>query len=86
MIINTTYLEEWRMIKGCKRQRTLYNNARENRNCILYDYQPGQFVFVTNKDIKGNLNSDKQGPFEIFSAHTNGTSTICCSPTVLKKN
>ena len=48
MVVNATYLENWRMIKERKRQSTLYNDARENRNCIPFDYQHGQ-PFICNK-------------------------------------
>ena len=85
MIVNATYMANWHAIKERKQQNTLYNNARENKSRQTHDYQPGQFVYIKNKDIKRKLNPDKAGPFEIISVHTNGTITIRRSPTVIEK-
>ena len=85
MIINATYLANWQAIKQRKEISTLYNNARENKSRLSHDYQPGQFVYIKNKDIKRKLNPDKDGPFEIISVHTNGTITIRRSPTVVER-
>ena len=85
MIVNSTYLANWKFIKQRKEHGILYNNARKNKNNVQFDYQPGQSVYVVNTDIKRKLNPDKEGPFEIISAHTNGTLTIRSSPTVTEK-
>ena len=85
IIINATYIANWREIRQRQRKNVLYNNARENRNRISFDYQPGQFVYSVNKDIKRKLNPNKDGPYEIVGVHTNGTLTIRRSPTVLER-
>ena len=85
MLVNATYVANWHAVEQRKQQAALYNNARENKSRQYHNYQPGQFVYVKNKDIKGKLNPDKEGPFEIVSVHTNGTITIRRSQTVVEK-
>ena len=72
-------------LKKKKERGTIYNNARENKHNIQFDYQPGQYIFIKNKDIKRKLNPDKEGPFQVVSSHTNGTITIRRSPTVVER-
>ena len=85
MLINTTYIANWRQIRQRQRNNALLNNARENRARIPHDYQPGQQVYIVNRDIKRKLSPDKEGPFDIVRVHTNGTLTIRRSPTVLER-
>ena len=84
MIINATYIANWREQRQWQKKNILYN-TRENKRRIPHDYQPGQFVYVLNRDIKRQLNPNKDGPFKIVETHTNGTLTIRRSPTVLKQ-
>ena len=85
MIINATYLANWRAVNQNKMKRVLYDNARENKRRVDYDYQPGQQVYVINRDIKRKLSPDKSGPFPIVAVHTNGTLTVQRSPTVTER-
>jgi hypothetical protein len=85
MIINTTYIANWRQIRQKQRNNALINNARENKSRISHDYQPGQQIYIINRDIKRKLSPDKEGPFAIKKIHTNGTLTIQRSPTVLER-
>ena len=85
VIVNATYMANWQAIKEWKQKSTLYDNVREKNSRLSHDYQPGQFVYVKNKDIKRKLNLDKEGQFEIVSIHANGTITIRHSPTVVKR-
>ena len=85
MLINAIYLANWAVIKQRKRESTLYNNAKENKLRVQHDYQPGNKVYILNKDIKRKLKPDKEGPFEVVSIHTNGTLTIRRSPAVTER-
>ena len=85
MIINATYLANWRTVNQNKIKRALYDNVRENKKRLDHDFQPGQNVFIINRDIKRKLSPDKEGPFEIISVHTNGTITIRRSHTVTER-
>ena len=84
MIINATYVANWRYIKEKRNRNILQNNARENQRRIAHDYQPGDRVFVLSNDIKRKLNRN-EGPFEIIRIHTNGTVDIRRSATVEEK-
>ena len=84
MIITSTYLANWKFIRAHQKKNTLYNNARENKKRIQHDYQPGQNIYILNKDIKRKLNPIKEGPFRIVRIHTNGTLVVRRSPTVIE--
>ena len=73
MLINATYIANWRNIRQRQRQNALINNARETRLRIPHNYQPGQKMYVVNRDTKRKLSPDKEGPFVIVRAHINGT-------------
>ena len=71
MVLNSTYLANWKFTKDNQNRNVLYNNARENKKRIQHDYQPGQNVFILNKEKKIKLNPIKEGPFVIEKIHTN---------------
>ena len=85
MLINTTYIVNWRKIRQRQRNNALINNARENRSRIPHDYQPNQQIYDTNRDIKKKLRTDKERQSIISMIHTNGTLTIQCTPTMLER-
>jgi len=85
MIIPATYLTNWHNITNHRRKNVLYNNARENKSRIDYDYKVGDFVFILTKDINRKLAETKQGPFRIVIIHTNATVTIRRSARVMER-
>ena len=82
MIIPATYLANWHHIHSNRRRNILYDNSRENRSRLDYDYQVGDMVYVTDNDVKRKLAPKKKGPFCIIQVHTNATVTIQCSMNV----
>ena len=84
MVIGSTYLANWKMINEERKKNVLYNNARENRKRISFDYQPNQMVYLLSKDIKRKLDPN-EGPYLITKVHTNGTVEIRRSPTVTER-
>ena len=51
MIVNATYVANWKTIKDQKEKNMLRNNARENSSILSHDYQPGDNVFVSNVNL-----------------------------------
>jgi len=85
MIISATYLANWHQIHTRRHRNILYDNARENRKRIDYDYKVGDFVYVLTKEINRKLAQTKQGPFRILTIHTNATVTIRRSARVTER-
>ena len=85
MVIPATYLANWHYITNRRRKNVLYNNARENKSRIDYDYKVGDFVFLLTKDIQRKLAAIKTGPFRIVIVHTNATVTIQRSRNVVER-
>jgi len=52
MIVNATDVANWKTIKDRREKNMLLNNARENSSRLFHDHQPGDKVFVTNRDMK----------------------------------
>jgi len=84
MIVNATYVANWKTIKDQRERNILLNNARENSSRFSHDYQPGDKVFVTNRDTKRKLHPN-EGPFVIHKVHTNGTVEIRRSANVTER-
>ena len=76
MVIPATYLANWKFITTTRRNRIIYDNNRENKYRIDYDYKVGDYVFITSKDINRKLSTVKLGPFKIIQVHHNATVTI----------
>jgi len=55
------------------------NTAKENRDCINWDYQPSDKVLLIKDGIlrKGESKYESE-PWTITSVHTNGTIRIQC--------
>ena len=85
MIIPATYLANWHQIHTRRHTNILYDNARENRKRIDYDYKVSDFVYVLTNDINRKLAQTKQGPFRILTIHTNATVTIRRSARVTER-
>ena len=84
MIVNATYVANWKSIKDRREKNMIQNNSRENNKRLNHDYQPGDRVFIINRDVKRKLDAN-EGPFEILKAHTNGTVEIRRSANVTER-
>jgi transposase InsO family protein len=84
MIINATYIADWRAISNRRNVSSRINNARENANRLPFQYEIGQQVYIRVNDISRKLDS-QQGPFRISQVHANGTVTIQRSPIVTER-
>ena len=78
MISNLKSLWTGKQFKNIKRRIAIYNNARENRSCITYDYKVEDKVLITldNREIESKLQNSTEGPFEIKQVYNNGTVKI----------
>ena len=84
MIINATYVANWRHIRDRKRASMIKDNLRENAKRISHDYEENDMVYVTSFDVKRKLQV-KEGPFRITQVFTNGTVCIQRSPLVQER-
>ena len=83
IIINATYLANWKFVTHKRQQRMLADNAKENHFRLNHTYKIGDKVYVTNNDVKRKL-ALKDGPFVVTQINTNGTVAIQRSPTVVE--
>ena len=81
MIINATYVANWKNIMDRRKASMLKDNLRENAKRISHDYKINDRVYVTSFDVKQKLHS-KEGPYTINQVFTNGTVLIQRSPLV----
>ena len=81
MIINATYVANWKNIMDRRKASMLKDNLRENAKRISHDYKINDRVYVTSFDVKRKLHS-KKGPYTINQVFTNGTVLIQRSPLV----
>lgn len=84
MIINATYMADWRAISNRRNISSRINNARENAKRLPFQYAIGQQVYIRVNDISRKLDS-QQGPFPITQVHANGTVTIQRSPILTER-
>lgn len=84
MVINTTYLANWRYLKQ-RRQGIVHDNTnRENHTRIPHAFKIGTQVYLRDRDIKRKLQPNA-GPFDITEVHTNGMVTIRLSPILTQR-
>jgi hypothetical protein len=81
MIINASYLADWKAIAHRRLQSSKRNNERENSRRIPHSYRVGQKVYIRVSNIARKLDV-QEGPFEILKINSNGTVSIRCSPLV----
>ena len=84
MIINATYLANWKFQQLQRQKQMTLNNKKENRSRTPHSYQIGDLAYIRRSGIEQKL-SPMQGPFRIDEIHTNGTVTIRRSPTVTER-
>ena len=84
MIINATYIADWKNIANRRILAAKNNNSHENSNRKPFDYSVGQSVFIRVDNISRKLDF-QQGPFRILAVHANGTVTIQRSPIVQER-
>jgi hypothetical protein len=81
MIINASYLADWKAIATRRKQAVQRNNARENSQRVPHDYKVGEKVYIRVSNISRKLDV-QEGPFEILKINSNGTVSIRHSPIV----
>ena len=84
MIINATYLANWKFQQLQRHKQMTLNNKKENRSRTPHSYHIGDLVYIRRSGIEQKL-SPMQGPFRIDEIHTNGTVTIRRSPAVTER-
>jgi hypothetical protein len=84
MIINATYIADWKAIAAHCAASSQINNARENSNRLPFDYQVGHYAYIRVSNLARTPDS-QEGPFQIIQVRTNGTVTIQCSPVVTER-
>jgi len=77
MLFDIPYIADWTSIGQRRQNRTDYENLRENKRRVDYDYQVGQKIMVRQDGTILRKAEDKwTGPFVITAVHTNGTIRI----------
>jgi hypothetical protein len=84
MIINATYIADWKAIAARRAASSRNNNERENSNRLPFNYQVGHYAYIRVSNLARKLDS-QEGPFRIIQVHTNGTVTIQRSPVVTER-
>ena len=75
MLLDMNFLADWEAIRLKKQKDIDNNNSKENSLRVSHDYQVGDKVLVTDKDIRRKLNYPTKGPYSIIQVYTN--CTIC---------
>ena len=73
MIFHDTYLANWQLIHSRKKKEMKRSNTKENKVRIAYEYSPGTYAYIVNKDLKRKLKAPNEGPYGILESFTNGT-------------
>ncbi len=81
MVINASYLADWKAIASRREQSVQRNNARENSQRVPHQYKCGDKVYIRVSNISRKL-AVQEGPFEILKVNSNGTVSIRRSPIV----
>jgi hypothetical protein len=76
MIFNIKTVVNWDLIRKRKQSQVDFDNERENKRRISYDYKVGQRVYLVNTDIKRKCQVPHEGPYVITDVFTNGTVRI----------
>ena len=48
-------------------------DTKENKVRIAYEYSPGSYAYIVNKDLQRKLKAPNEGPYEVLEVFTNGT-------------
>jgi hypothetical protein len=79
MLVDITFIADWKKIGEHRQRLTDLNTAHENEGGIEYDYKVGKKILVRNKGLLRKAQSIWQkDPWTIMAVHTNGTITIQC--------
>ena len=81
MIIHKKVIADWELIHARRRAQQIRDNDCENRSRTNYKYKAGDRVRIitTARERRGKLiGFEHPGPYEVTSAHDNGTVTIRC--------
>jgi coproporphyrinogen III oxidase len=81
MIINATYIANWKAIAAHHAASSCNNNEHENSNRLPFNYQVGHYAYVRVSNLTRKLEY-QEGPFFMTQVHTNGMVTIQHSPAV----
>ena len=73
MIFHDTFRANWQAIHMHKVRDTLRNNLRENNKRSNHIYKDGDYVLVTDYDIKRKMMAPNKGPYLINKVQTNST-------------
>ena len=77
MIFNIKTVVNWNIICKRKQSQVDFDNQRENKCRVAYDYKVDQRVYLINTDIKRKCQAPHEGPYEITGdVFTNGTVRI----------
>ena len=73
MLLDMKFIADWEAIRLRKQRDVDKNNSKENSLRVPHDYQVGDKVLVTDKDIQRKLNCPTKGPYSIVQVYTSGT-------------
>ena len=76
MIFNIQTVVYWDLLCKRKQSQVDFDNMRENKRRVAFDYKVGQKVYLINTDIQRKCQAPHEGPYEITDVFTNGTVRI----------
>ena len=84
MIINATYLANWKFIKSKQQSQTIKNNLRENASRSDHEYRINDYVYIKTSSLR-KLKQPHQGPYKIIRVIANGTVALQKSHNVTER-
>jgi hypothetical protein len=76
MIMRLKCSVDWQLLKEKRRCQGIANNAKENKNCLVHQYNVGDLVLLVDKFYeqakKAKLSSPTEGPCEVLRVYTKG--------------
>ena len=84
MIINATYLANWKFIKSKQHSQTIKNYLRENASRSDHEYRINDYVYIKTSSLR-KLEQPHQGPYKIIRVIANGTVALQKSHNVTER-
>jgi hypothetical protein len=80
MIFRQQTKVDWQLLKRQRRNQSIINNKKENKNRVPHEYKIGDLVLIVQKPYerkrKAKISSPTEGPFPIIQTYTNGNVRI----------
>ncbi len=79
MLFNVLFIADWKQIGENRQRMTDRNNDNKNKKRVDYNYKVGNKILILKDGIpQSRVHMEKNEPWTIPTAHTNGTIRIQC--------